>query len=66
MSSRVDRFLFSTGDGLGALWWGTGAFILGFAAILGLVKGAWWAGFLLLPAWWLAYRAWRSFDKGEL
>ena len=65
MTSRIDRFLFSTGDGLGALWFGTGAFILGFAAILGLVKGAWWTAFLLLPAWVLAYQAWRSFDKGE-
>lgn len=65
MTSRVDRFLFGTGDSLGPLWFGTGAFILGFAAILGLVKGAWWAAILLLPAWALAYQAWRSFDRGE-
>ena len=53
MTSRIDRFLF-----------GTGAFILGFAAILGLVKGTWWTAALLLPAWVLAYQAWRSFDRG--
>jgi membrane protein implicated in regulation of membrane protease activity len=65
VSSRVDRFLFSTGDGLGTLWFGTGAFILGFAAILGLVKGAWWTALLLVPACALAYQAWRSFEKGD-
>ena len=65
MSSRTERFLFSTGGGLGALWWATVAFILGLAAILGLVKGAWWAGFLLVPACVLAYQASRSFNRGE-
>ena len=65
MSSRVDRFLFATGGGLGTLWWGTGAFILGFAGILGLSKGAWWAVILLVPACLLAYGAWRSFRKGD-
>jgi hypothetical protein len=65
VNPRVDRFLFSTGNGLGALWWGTVAFILGFAAILGLSKGAWWAAVLLVPACLLAYGAWRSFGKGE-
>ncbi len=65
MTSRIDRFLFGGGDTLGPLWWATGAFILGFAAILGLVKGTWWTAVLLLPAWVLAYQAWRSFDKGE-
>ena len=39
VTSRVDRFLFGTGDSLGPLWFGIGAFILGFAAILGLVDG---------------------------
>jgi hypothetical protein len=66
VSSRVDRFLFSTGEGLGALWWGMLAFILGFAGILGLVKGAWWAAFLLAPACVLAYQASRSFGRREL
>ena len=65
MTSRVDRFLFGTGDGLGPLWFGIGAFILGLASILGLVAGAWWTAVLLLPAWILAYQAWRSFDRGE-
>ena len=65
MTSRTDRFLFSTGDGLGALWWATVAFILGFAGILGLAKGTWWAGFLLVPALLLAYQASRSFGKRE-
>jgi len=66
VTSRIDRFLFSTGDGLGALWWATVAFILGFAGILGLVKGAWWAGFLLVPSLLLGYQASRSFGKREL
>jgi len=65
VSSRVDRFLFSTGNGLGTLWWGTIAFILGFAGILGLSKGAWWAAILLVGACVLAYGAWRSFQKGD-
>jgi hypothetical protein len=65
VTSRVDRFLFGAGDSLGPLWFGTGAFILGFAAILGLVKGAWWTAVLLVPALVLAYQAWRSFDRGE-
>ena len=64
MNPRVDRFLVGSGGGLGALWFGTAAFILGFAAILGLVKGAWWTAVLLLPAWVLAYMAWHSFGKG--
>ena len=59
MTSRVDRFLFGSGDGLGPLWFGIGAFILG------LVDGIWWTAVLLLPAWVLAYQAWRSFNKGE-
>ncbi len=65
MSSRTDRFLFASGDGVGALWWATVAFILGFAGILGLIKGAWWAAFLLVPAFLLAYQASRSFNRGE-
>ena len=65
MTSRADRFLFSTGDGVGALWWAILAFILGFAGILGLIKGAWWAGFLLVPACLLAWRASHSFNRGE-
>jgi hypothetical protein len=65
VTSRADRFLFSTGDGVGALWWAIIAFILGFAGILGLIKGAWWAGFLLVPACLLAYQASRSFNRGE-
>ena len=65
MTSRVDRFLFGTGDSLGPLWFGIGAFILVFAAILGLVEGTWWTAVLLVPAWVLAYQAWRSFDRGE-
>ena len=64
MTSQVDRFLFGT-EGVGALWWATLAFILGFVGILGLVKGAWWAGFLLLPAFVLAVQASRSFGKGD-
>jgi hypothetical protein len=66
VTSRIDRFLFSTGDGVGALWWATVAFILGFAAILGLVKGIWWAAFLLIPACMLALQASRSFGGREL
>jgi hypothetical protein len=65
VSSRTDRFLFSDDGGLGALWWATVAFILGFAGILGLIKGAWWAGFLLVPACVLAYQASRSFNGGQ-
>ena len=65
MTSRVDRFLFGSRDSLGPLWFGTGAFILGFASILGLVEGVWWTVVLLLPAWVFAYQAWRSFDRGE-
>ena len=65
MTSRVDRFLFGTGDSLGPLWFGIGAFILAFAAILGLVEGTWWTAVLLVPASVLAYQAWRSFDRGE-
>ena len=65
MSSRTDRFLFGSGDSLGPLWFVTGAFILGFASILGLVKGVWWTALLLVPALALAYQAWRSFDRGE-
>ena len=65
MNPRADRFLFSTGDGVGALWWAIVAFILGFAGILGLIKGAWWAGFLLVPASALAYQASRSYNRGE-
>jgi hypothetical protein len=63
VNPRVDRFLVGEG-GLGPLWFGTAAFILGFAAILGLVKGAWWTAVLLLPAWVLAYMAWHWFGKG--
>ena len=65
MTSRADRFLFSTGDGVGALWWAILAFILGFAGILGLIKGAWWAGFLLVPACLLAWQASRTYGKRE-
>ena len=65
MTSSTDRFLFSTGDGVGALWWAILAFILGFAGILGLIKGAWWAGFLLLPACLLAYQASRTYGRRE-
>ncbi len=65
MTSSTDRFLFSTGDGLGALWWAIFAFILGFAGILGLIKGDWWWAFLLIPAAMLAYQASRSFNKVE-
>ena len=65
MTPRIDRFLFGTGDSLGPLWFGIGAFILGFASILGLVKGVWWTAVLLVPACVLAYQAWRSFDRGE-
>jgi hypothetical protein len=64
VTSRVDRFLFGSGDSLGPLWFGTLAFILGFASILGLVKGVWWTAFLLVPAWVFAYQAWRAFDRG--
>jgi hypothetical protein len=65
VSSPVDRFLFGVEGGVGALWWATVAFILGFVGILGLIKGAWWAGFLLLPACVLAVQASRSFNRGE-
>jgi membrane protein implicated in regulation of membrane protease activity len=65
VNPRVDRFLVGSGGGLGTLWFGTSAFILGFAAILGLVKGVWWTAILLVPACVLAYQAWRSFDRGE-
>ena len=63
MSSRINKFLFGDGGGLGTLWFGTGAFILGFAGILGLTKGAWWAAILLVPALVLAALAWSSFGK---
>ncbi len=65
MSTRTDRFLFSTGPGVGALWWALIAFILGFAAILGLIKGTWWAAFLLIPACLLAWQASRAFGRRE-
>ena len=65
VTSSTDRFLYSTGDGVGALWWAIVAFILGFAGILGLVKGAWWAAFLLVPALVLAYQASRTFNRRE-
>ena len=65
MTSRVNRFLFATGNGLGTLWWATIAFVLGFVGILGLSKGSWWAAILLVLALLLAYGALRSFRKGD-
>jgi hypothetical protein len=65
VTSPADRFLYSDGGGLGALWWAIVAFILGLAGILGLVKGAWWAGFLLVPACMLAVQASRLYNRAE-
>jgi membrane protein implicated in regulation of membrane protease activity len=65
VNPRVDRFLVGSGDGLGALWFATAAFILGFVGILGLTKGAWWAAFLLVPAFVLAILASRTFNRRE-
>jgi len=64
VTSQIDRFLFGT-EGIGALWWAMLAFILGFVGILGLVKGAWWAAFLLVPASVLAVQASRSFGRSD-